>query len=413
MAPRQVTVIGAGIVGLCAASYLQRAGHKVRVVDRVAPGMGTSFGNAGGLSSGSFVPLSYPGILKQVPKWLSDKEGPLVVRPGYLIKALPWLWQFIRAGNPVQFARSAAALKELTQPLFECLLPLARSAGAELLIRRVGQLHLYSTDAGFAADARGRELRRANGVNLDVLGAEEIRQMEPALAPIFKHAVYFPDHGHCTNPHGLVAALAAELVRNGGEVVAADVQEIDVGPDGARGLETSAGRLEMEELVIAGGAWSGRLAAKLGHRVPLETQRGYHAMVAAPKAAPRRNVQWTEKKFIATPMDGGVRFAGTVEIAGLEAPPDYTRADILLGHGRTMLPGLAGGEVTRWMGHRPCLPDSVPVIGRSPKVRNVTFAFGHGHIGLICAPATGRLVAEIVSGAPPSIDPAPYRIDRF
>jgi glycine/D-amino acid oxidase-like deaminating enzyme len=186
-----------------------------------------------------------------------------------------------------------------------------------------------------------------------------------------------------------------------------------VGGDGTPTIETSAGRRAVEELVIAAGAWSKQLAAQVGHRVPLESQRGYHAMVANPAAAPRRNVQWTEKKFIATPMEHGVRFAGTVEIAGLDATPDYKRADILLAHGRQMLPALGNGEVSRWMGHRPCLPDSVPVIGRSPKVRNVTFAFGHGHIGLITAASTGKLVSEIVTARPTSIDPAPYRVDRF
>lgn len=410
---REVTVIGAGIVGVCTASYLQRAGCKVRLIDAVAPGMSTSLGNAGGLSSGAFVPLSYPGILKQVPKWLTDPEGPLVVRPGYLPKALPWLTRFILAGRPAQFEKSGAALKPLTMTLFDNLVPLAKSAGAEHLIRRVGQLHLYSTDQAFTTDSRGRELRKANGVKLDILRAEEIRQMEPDLAPIFKHAVYFPEHGHCANPLGLTTALAEELVRNGAEIIEACVTSIDIGPDGARAIETTKGRLPVQELVIATGAWSRQLAAQIGHRVPLESQRGYHAMVANPAAAPKRNVQWTEKKFIATPMEHGVRFAGTVEVAGLDAAPDYKRSDILLEHGRQMLPGLEGGEVRKWMGHRPCLPDSVPVIGRSPKVNNVTFAFGHGHIGLITAASTGKLVSEIITGAPTFTDPTPYRVDRF
>lgn len=410
---RVVTIVGAGIVGVCAASYLQRAGRKVRLIDAVPPGMGTSFGNAGGLSSSAFVPLSYPGILKQVPKWLTDPEGPLVVRPRYLPKAVPWLTRFILAGRPAQYEKSGMALKALTLPLFDNLMPLVKAANAEHLVRRVGQLHLYSTDSAFADDAGSRAMRKANGVKFDILGAEEIRQMEPDLAPVFRHAVYFPDNGHCADPLGLTTALAGELERNGAEIVAARVAKLDVGPQGVETLETSVGRLPVQELVIAAGAWSKSLAAQIGHRVPLESQRGYHAMVADPAVAPRRNVQWTEKKFIATPMAGGVRFAGTVEIAGLDAAPDYRRADILLAHGRRMLPGLAGGGVTKWMGHRPCLPDSVPVIGHSPKARNVTFAFGHGHIGLITAASTGRLVSEIITGAPTFTDPTAYRVDRF
>lgn len=412
MAPT-VTVIGAGIIGLCCASYLQRHGRQVRLVDPLPPGRGTSFGNAGGLSSGACVPIAMPGIVSQIPKWLFDPEGPLVVRPGYLLKALPWLLQFIGSAKPETVERSADAILGLTRPLFENLVPIARDAGVEGLIRRVGQLHLYSTDAAFAGDARGREMRTRRGLKLEILGAEEIRQMEPDLAPIFKHAVYFPDHGHCANPLGLSEGLAAEIVRRGGAIVQAQVRELEIGADGVRSITTESGVLAVDELVIAAGAWSHRLAAKLGHKVPLESQRGYHAMLASPSIGPRRNVQWTERKFIATPMQEGVRFAGTVEIAGLEAEPDYRRADVLLKQGLDMFPGLEGGEVTRWMGHRPCIPDSVPVVGRSPIHRNVTFAFGHGHIGLICAPTTGRLVAELVTGARPSLDPRPYRIDRF
>lgn len=413
MVARQVTIVGAGIVGICCASYLQRQGHHVRVVDPLPPGRATSFGNAGGLSSGACIPIAMPGILKQIPKWLLDPDGPLVVRPGYLLQALPWLLQFMRAARPEAVERSADAILALTRPLFENLLPLARDAGVTHLIRRVGQLHLYSTDAAFAGDARGREMRLRRGLRLDILGAEEIRQMEPDLAPIFRHAVHFPDHGHCADPLGLSEGLAAELIRRGGEIVQARVDDLDIGPDGVRALRSTAGDLPVEELVIAAGAWSHELAARLGHKVPLESQRGYHAMLASPNIGPRRNVQWTERKFIATPMDGGVRFAGTVEIAGLKAPPDYRRADALLRQGQDMFPGLTGGEVTRWMGHRPCIPDSVPVVSRSPTHRNVTFAFGHGHIGLICASTTGRLVAELVSGSKPSLDPTPYRIDRF
>ena len=295
---KHVTVIAAGIDGVCTASYLQRAGCTVRLIDAAAPGRAASYGNAGGLSSGSFIPIAYPGIIKDVPKWLMDKNGPLVVRPAYLPQALPWLARILLASRPKEFEKSAIALKALTMSLFDNLVTLARSAGAEHLIRRVGQLHLYSTDEGFASDARGRDLRKANGVTLDILGADEIRQMEPDLAPIFKHAVYFPEHGHCANPLGLTEALAEELVRNCAEIVEARVTGIAVGPEGARALETSAGR-------------------------------------------------------------------------------------------------------------------SVPVIGRSIKSRNVTFAFGYGHIGLITAASTGRLVSEIVTGQPTSIDPAPYSIDRF
>jgi D-amino-acid dehydrogenase len=410
---RHATVIGAGIIGMCAASYLQRSGLKVTVVDTVAPGMGCSFGNAGALSSGSCVPLAMPGVMRQVPKWLTDEMAPLVIGWRHLPHALPWLWRFVVASRHEAVEHSADALIALTRPLFENLMPLAAEAGAQRLICRVGQLHVYSTLEAFESDRPGIELRRRRGVNLEVLAAEKILQFEPALAPIFKKAVYFPDHGHCANPFGLVDALAAAFLRNGGEILQRRVQDIVLGPDGPRSLITDAGPIPVDTLIVAAGAWSHGLAKKLGHKVPLETQRGYHALLAEPNRAPRRNVQWAEQKFIATPMETGLRFAGTVEIAGLDAPPNYRRAEALLEHGRAMFSGLSGGEVSRWMGHRPCLPDSLPVIGPSRRVKNTYFAFGHGHIGLTCASTTGRLIAELVTGTKPCIDPAPYSIDRF
>jgi len=410
---RQATVIGAGVIGMCVASYLQRMGLAVTVVDGVRPGMNCSFGNAGALSSGSCVPIAMPGVARQIPKWLLDDMAPLAVSWRYLPRALPWLLRFVAAGRPSSVERSADALIALTRPVFDNLLPLAKEAGVDSLIYRTGQLHVYSTNAAFEGDRLALDLRRRRGAAFEVLDAQEIRQFEPALAPIFQKAVLFPGHGHCANPFALVDALAAVFQSKGGKIIERRVLDIEVGADGPRALVTDAGPMPVETLVVAAGAWSHRLARRLGHKVPLETQRGYHAMLADPNVTPRRNVQWAERKFIATPMEMGLRLAGTVEIAGLDAPPQYSRADRLLEQGRAMFPGLAGGTVTKWMGHRPCLPDSVPVIGPSDRVPNTYFAFGHGHLGLTCASTTGRLLAELVTGAKPCIDPAPYRIDRF
>ena len=183
---RHVTIIGAGVVGMCAASYLQRAGRKVTVIDAVAPGESCSFGNAGGLSTGACVPLALPGVLKQVPKWLLDKDGPLVLRPGYLARALPWLWRFVKAGNLAQVERSADGLYALMKPLFENYEPLIADARVKDLFRRNGQLYVYSTQEGFAGDRLGRDLRQARGIPFEILSGEELRQMEPDLNPIFK-----------------------------------------------------------------------------------------------------------------------------------------------------------------------------------------------------------------------------------
>jgi D-amino-acid dehydrogenase len=410
---RQVTVIGAGIIGMCVADYLQRLGASVTVLDPIEPGRSCSFGNAGALSPGSCVPVAMPGVLKQVPKWLTDPSAPLVLRWSYLPWALPWLTRFLRASSKKQVERSASALSALLRPVFENYAPLLEEANAADLIRRQGQLYVYETEAAYRGDAFGWELRRRHGARIEVLSADELRQHEPALAPFFTKGVLLPEHGYCLDPFGLVQALADSVRRKGGTILGQKVLDVEMDADRPRALVTAAGRHQVDAVVVAAGAWSHQLARMFGHKVPLETQRGYHAMLRDPSVSPRTSIMWAEKKFLATPMRMGLRFAGTVELAGLHAPPDYRRAATLMESGKRMFPGLTGGEVSRWMGHRPCLPDSVPVIGPSTKVRNVYFAFGHGHLGLSCASTTGRLVAELVMGAKPCIDPEPYRIDRF
>lgn len=410
---RSVTVVGAGVIGMCVAAYLQRMGASVTVLDPIEPGRSCSFGNAGALSPASCVPVAMPGILKQVPKWLVDPKAPLVVRWSYLPWAASWLLRFIRASSTREVERNAAALSALLRPVFDCYEPLLKEAGAESLIRREGQLYVYETEAAYQADAFAWELRRRHGARIEVLSSQELRELEPNLAPLFTKGILLPEHGHCIDPFGLVQALADSVRRNGGTILAQRVLDIEMDADRPRAVVTAAGRHAVDVLVVAAGAWSHQLARHFGHRVPLETQRGYHAMLRDPSCTPRRPIMWAEKRFMATPMQAGLRFAGTVELAGLDAPPDYQRASVLLEQGKRMFPSLSGGEVSRWMGHRPCLPDSVPVIGPSPHVRNVYFAFGHGHLGLSTASTTGRLVAELVMGAKPFIDPAPYRIDRF
>jgi D-amino-acid dehydrogenase len=409
----KVTVIGAGIVGISCASYLRRDGHDVTVIDRVPPGEGCSKGNAGCLSPGSVIPLAGPGVLRQVPGWLRDPLGPLAIRWAYLPRALPWLLRFARAGAPEEVERGSAALRALHRDTFENYAPLVRAAGAEALIRRTGQLHVYSTEEGFRGDAAGWARRRALGVAVEELGRSQIRQIEPALAPIFARAVYLPEHRHTLDPWRLVQCLAESFVRDGGIVLRPEVRDLEVGPDGSTQLRTDQGAIEAGTLVIAAGAWSHRLAARLGDRVPLESQRGYHVTVADPGVEPRMPVMWAERKFMMTPMQPGLRFAGTVEFAGLEAPPDYRRARVLLKQGKEVFPDLKAERVSEWMGHRPCLPDSLPVIGRSPRFPSVLYAFGHGHTGLSGASTTGRVIADLVAGRPPAIDVTPFRVDRF
>ena len=411
--PGSVTIVGAGIVGIATASWLIRRGVPVTVIDRDEPGSGCSFGNAGGICPGSCVPLAMPGMLKKVPGWLLDPEGPLFVRLAYLPRALPWLLRFVRAGDMAAVERIADALRALHAPTVERYRELTAWAScADLLVER-GQLFLYESDAEREGDAFGWSLRQRRGVALEVLDGDELRQLEPAVAPFFATAVYLPEQAQCLNPHRLVQALAARFVADGGRIERGRIDALVGGGRRVTHLRCGANDIPVETLVIAAGAWSGRLLKTAGIAVPLEAERGYHVTVAEPEVMPRIQSTWCRRKFVATPQETGLRFAGTDEFAGLDAPPDERRAMVLLRHGKRMIPDLGDTRHTTWMGHRPGTPDSLPVIGRDPRFSNLLHAFGHGHTGLMGASVTGHLIAQIVVGEAPSIDLAPYRIDRF
>jgi D-amino-acid dehydrogenase len=410
---QRVAVIGAGVVGLACASYLQLRGHTVTVVDPRAPGEYCSLGNAGCFSRASCVPLGLPGVWKKVPGWLLDPEGPLVIAPRYALRIAPWLWRFQRSTSMARVNEIADALHPLLDATLDKWRPLAERAGVPELVRQDGYAWVYESEEAFLGDALGRALRQARGVKLEVLTGGAIREFDPALSRRLTHMVLMPEQGHCPNPLRLSRALANRLLEGGAQFVRAKALGFELGDGRVRRLVTSQAPIEADAVVIAAGAHSNELSAQIGSKVPLETERGYHAMIAAPSIVPRIPICSGEGKYFATPMEDGLRIAGTVELAGLEAPPNYSRADALLDDAKGLFPGIEHGKVERWMGHRPSLPDSKPVIGRSPRVPNVFFAFGHGHVGLTAAAPTGELVADLVDGKAPSIDVRAFSADRF
>ena len=415
--PGPVVVIGAGIVGLACATYLQRDGRKVVVVDPGGPGEGASYGNAGGLNGSSIVPVAMPGVLGKVPQWLLDPEGPLSIRWRYLPQLLPWLYRFVRAGRPELVRAQARALRGLLAPTVDMHRELAASVGAADLIQRSGLLIVYRGEASFAADADANRLRADNGVKIDELNQDELRQIESTLSPAYTRARFISENGYVRNPLRLSRALAEALVANGGEIRRERAEGFAFADGKVEAVLTSTGRIPAAAVVLAAGAHSKSLAAHLGDNVPLDTERGYHAMIKAPEVAPRLPIMDAEAKFVATPMEEGLRMAGTVEFAGLEAPPDWRRARILLRHGQAMFPGLprtvSEERVALWMGFRPSMPDSLPVIGSTRRYANAFLAFGHGHVGLIGAPMTGRAIADLIAGRPPALDLAPFSAARF
>lgn len=413
MLTRNITIIGAGIVGIATASYLRRDGHAVTVVDQRPPGEYCSFGNAGILSPGSCVPIAMPGILGQVPGYLLDPLGPLALRWSYLPKAMPWLMRFVAAADRNRVGKIADGLRALLSQTFDAYDPLVKSAGVESLIHRSGYVAVYSSRKAYEADALGWKLRRERGVVIDELSEDELRRRVPQLKGDFQFGLFLHDHGWCANPERLTKSLAAQFERDGGRILQRTVLGMDVGPDGPRALRTDAGDLPVETLVICAGAHSNEFTAQLGDAVPLEAERGYHVTFSDPRFELPMPVMVPEHKCFVTPMEMGLRIAGQSEFAGIHADPDYRRAEVLAKLMQKMFPGISRTDSTQWMGRRPSMPDSTPVIGRATRYANTYYAFGHGHVGLCGGAPTGRLVADLIAGRPSRIDLAPYRPGRF
>ena len=429
-----LAVIGTGIVGTCTAAWLLRDGHRVTFVSSVPPGEACSFGNAGSMSPSACLPVGMPGMWKQVPGWLADVHGPLTIRPSYLPAVLPWLVRFLRHSRPAEVTRIATALRGLLAPIFECCDPLLQHADAAALVKRTGCLYVYSTQEAARRWQWGMQLRRSLGVVMRDVQADELDALEPDLKGRFRFGILAPENGSTVDPEKLVKTLHARAIADGAQMVLGEVTgfaRVSGSGAGSRsgsrsGSNSSSGagrvtaltladgtRIECDGVIVAAGAWSGGLTRALGLSIPLETQRGYHVTVQSNNLALRHTVMAMEYNLMVNPMAMGLRLAGSVEFAGLAAPPNYARADVLLAKGRELFPHLDTARVTRWMGHRPCLPDSLPVIGRAPASDNVWLAFGHGHVGMCAGASTGREVAHLVAGRTPQIDLAPFRADRF
>lgn len=388
-----VVVIGAGIVGACIAHALRTRGDRVLLVDRDEPGHGASFGNSGALSPGSVAPLAMPGVLSGVPTMLLDPQGPLYLPPAYLPRALPWLARFVAAARPGEVARIAKALADLHRGAIDAHLDLARTVGAGDLIVRRGHLHLYPDEAALAKDAAGWALRTEHGIGFERLDRAGIEALEPAVGPRYRIGVFLPDHATVVDPHGYVQRIVAAFAASGGRFVRSAVQA--VAPAGGRWrVDTATGGIDAGHVVVAAGAWSAGLLAPLGLRLPLETQRGYHARFTGVAPVVSRTVVLADRKAFVAPMLDGLRIGGTVEFGGLERDPDWARAHTLAGFARETFHGLEEARVETWMGHRPCFPDTLPRVGPAQGHAGLWLAFGHGHLGLTDSANTARLLAE-------------------
>jgi D-amino-acid dehydrogenase len=409
----RIVVLGAGIVGVCTALALQRDGHAVTLVDRDEPGRGCSFGNGGIIHTGGCVPMAYPGILKSVPGMLLDPQGALVIRWRYLASLLPWLMKMLAAAHPKRVEEICQALAPLSTAAKKAYLPLLDEAGATGLLRDRGELYVYRTRQAFDAARWEIETRRRFGIPVETLEPGIIREMEPALSSDYRYAYYQPASAYVASPLKVVQSLANLFVRKGGEIRRADVRQTDPRAGGGALLRTASGDIEAPRFVLCAGAHSKPLAARFGANVPLESWRGYHIMVPHGDIGLRGVVVDGDMHFAATPMEDGIRVSGLIELASVHAPPNYRRADMFVKLAKRLLPAFPDEPASRWMGHRPGMPDTLPVIAPARGHRGVWFAFGHGQLGLTFGAVTGQLVSDMVAGRAPRIDITPYRAERF
>lgn len=407
-------IVGAGIVGLYTAYYLQRAGWRVMVIDRDEPGMGCSSGNAGALSTGSVAPLGMLGIARQAPRMLLDPSGPLSVPPHYWLAAAPWLLRFIRASAPENVAAISSALKQLLVPALDCHQQVMHDLGESSLIQATGQLHVYPDAKAAAKDSGGWALRRQHGIQFEELDSDQIHSLEPQIGAHYKLGYFMPDQCMVVNPLRQAQAIAAALAARGITFVRDEALALHLEGRRVTGVVCQQGSYMADHLVVCAGAWSARLLKKLGYRVPLETQRGYHLTLTGSGINLRRPVVAADRKIFATPMETGLRLAGTVEFGGLDRPPTQRRAQLLKKYGKLIFPELnENAQAQPWMGHRPCLPDSLPVLGSARAFDGLWLNFGHGHLGLTMSAISGELVAKAMLGQATSVDLAPYAIERF
>lgn len=407
-------VVGAGVVGLATAYHLSAAGLAVTVVDRDPTGDKASFGNAAGIAVTEMMPASVPGLAWKIPGWLLDPLGPLAVRPSRALRLLPWLWRFSRAGRPVEVARIGRALAALNHRVYDDLLPMLEATGLSAELHRNGALSVYETQAGFVGDAAEWAFKQSHGIDVEMLSGDQAREMEPALGPIVTQAVFTPQWSHISDPKNLVDRLRAWLeTTQNVRIIKHDVKSLAVENDNPSLILADGGMLSADIIVVAAGAWSGPLAQSIGDRAVMESERGYNSTLPTPGVALTREIIFAERKFVATPLRIGLRIGGAAEFGGLDATANFKRSDTLVRLASRYLPGLDPTGGKPWAGHRPTTPDSLPVIGPSPRCHRVYYAFGHGHLGLTQAATTGRIIANLVAGRPAGIDIAPYAITRF
>ncbi|MBO9473243.1 FAD-binding oxidoreductase [Shimia sp. R10_1] len=409
---QNVVVVGAGINGAATALWLRRAGCEVTLVDKASPGMGASYGNACLLASCAILPNATPGIATKAPGYLRDPEFPLFMQWAHLPRLLPWLLKFISHSDHTRVRNITQALNHLIGDSVEQHKALAAGTPAERWIQETDYLFAYKDRAAFEKDKYVWDMRADMGFVPDLVEGAAAQEIEPILSSEIRLLAVNKAHGFILNPASYVQALVDTFTEMGGRFVQTAVHDFEMTGGQVTGVLTDQGRFDCDRAVLSSGIWSKSLARKLGIAVPLEVERGYHVTYRNPSVRTNHPVMIADAKFVATPMDQGLRCAGIVEFGGLSDQKSKAPLALLRRKVAEVFPDLTADSEEEWLGFRPTLPDSLPMVGEIGS-SGVYAAFGHQHIGLTGGAKTGRLVADLISGRTPNIDLAPYHPQRF
>jgi D-amino-acid dehydrogenase len=413
MARTDAMVLGAGIVGTSIALHLARRGLSVALVDRSGIGEQTSYGNAGIIEGNTIFPPAFPSDIRALLRIAFKRASEANYHLSFLPKVAPWLLAFRAASRPAKLAETA----ELIRPLFSSAVAehekLMAEAGATKYLRKTGWLKVYRGEKSFAALASEFDLAAKFGLPLQSLDTSGALALEPSLNRVFAHAVFWPQAASISNPLGVTRAYAAYFTRLGGVFLSGDARTLHRSSNYWR-VETDQGALDAGQCVIALGPWASDVLREFGIKLPLAVKRGYHRHFRARgNAGLARPVLDAEAGYLITPMEQGIRVTTGAEFAARDAAPSPVQFDRIMPRLRELFPLGERADDKTWMGCRPCFPDSRPVIGRAPRLSGLWLAIGHAHWGLTLGPATGRLIAEMMTGEPPFCDPAPYHAERF
>ena len=410
----RIIIIGGGIVGIATAALLCEAGHEVTVIDRSGLARETSRGNAAALAFSDIMPLASPKILFRAPKWLLDPLGPLSIRPSYLPRLTPWLWQFWKASLPARYQASIVMQTALMRLAEAEMMALVERAGISGMVRHDGSLELYESEAELKAASSGWQQRERAGIAFEHVHGARLNDLQPGLSSRFVAGTFVPGWKTVSEPQAFALALWDHAQRCGAVFEKAEVVGIERSATGPSVRLADSGARQADQIVICAGAWSTRLIDPLTRlRIPLDTERGYNTTLPAGAFDLKRQLIFGNHGFVMTPLETGIRVGGAVELGGLDLPPNFARSKSMLDKASAFLPGLKTTDGVEWMGFRPSMPDSLPVIGALPEDPSILLAFGNGHLGLTQAAAMGRLITDLASGHTPSIDITACRPDRF